>query len=121
MPKSEQMRCPHCGTTMQKSAAAWVMGEASIPTGGLPETTPCPACGAGIPVKNMIRGDYDVGGGGDWLGAVFFLVWFVGAIGISVTFDLGFWAGVGLGLVAAIAVVALLSLLATLVKKALGK
>ncbi|MHC4914488.1 MAG: hypothetical protein ACYTGB_03270 [Planctomycetota bacterium] len=120
MPKNEQMRCPHCGTTMQKSPAAWVMGEANIPTAGLPETTPCPACGRGISVEKMVRGEYDADRG-SWLGGAFFLVWFVGSIAISVQFDLGFWASVGLGLIPAAAVTGLLALLAAGIRKLLGR
>ena len=68
--------CPSCRRRVTKSAQAYVMGESMttkgavfVQLGNLPETIPCPGCGAAIDNKKMMLGEYDrppsgAGGGG---------------------------------------------------------
>ena len=68
--------CPSCRRRVTKSAHAYVLGESMttkgavfVQLGNLPETIPCPGCGAAIDYKKMMLGEYDrppsgAGGGG---------------------------------------------------------
>jgi hypothetical protein len=58
--------CPSCRRRVTKSAHAYVMGESMttkgavfVNLGNLPETIPCPGCGAAIDNKRMMLGEYD--------------------------------------------------------------
>ena len=58
--------CPSCRRRVTKSAHAYVMGESMttkgavfVQLGNLPETIPCPGCGAAIDNKKMMLGEYD--------------------------------------------------------------
>ena len=58
--------CPSCRRRVTKSAHAYVMGESMttkgavfVQLGNLPETIPCPGCGAAIDNKRMMLGEYD--------------------------------------------------------------
>ena len=58
--KSEFFRCPKCRNRIQKTAQAWVLGEASrgIVMGGCKPTF-CPFCGQEIDTLAIIDGKYD--------------------------------------------------------------
>lgn len=72
--KSEHFYCPHCGSQLTKSAAAFVLGEMrqGIVFGDERQTVTCPACGAQIDSKGMIEGKYDSPPRGPyaWVGTV---------------------------------------------------
>ena len=58
--------CPSCRRRVTKSAHAYVLGESMttkgavfVQLGNLPETIPCPGCGAAIDYKKMMLGEYD--------------------------------------------------------------
>jgi hypothetical protein len=58
--------CSSCRRQLTKSAQAYVMGESMttkdthfVYLGNLPETIPCPGCGAAIDNKKMMLGEYD--------------------------------------------------------------
>lgn len=55
----ETMTCPHCGRTLQKSAAVYVQGLIGAAPGDV-RSVPCPGCGGAIDVLRMISGDFDV-------------------------------------------------------------
>lgn len=101
--KSETFRCPHCGTQLDKSAAAWVMGEADIPTdgSGIPSNVSCPACGGAISTEAMVRGKYD--DKPNVFGPVFFILGIILSFFVPIIAearygkDIGFWGAVGIG------------------------
>ena len=57
-----RMRCPHCGTVLDKGPAAFVLGAAGHRVKDddpLPGAVTCPRCGKGIPTKGMVEGLFD--------------------------------------------------------------
>lgn len=60
MPKSEFFRCPNCNGRIQKTAQAWVLGEASRAVVlGECKPTYCPFCGREIDTQAIVDGKYD--------------------------------------------------------------
>jgi endogenous inhibitor of DNA gyrase (YacG/DUF329 family) len=78
---TEFMGCPHCGTEIQKSAAAQILGGAGrfMVMGEAPKTVNCPACGQPIDVQAMLDGKYDRSRWPETVGAIGFLL-FVGSV-----------------------------------------
>lgn len=95
--KSEYFFCPHCRTKLQKSAAAFVMGEAknAIVMGGMASSVTCPACGGAIDSQAMIAGKYDPPKA-SWVETLIFFLWIGATIFLMVQFDFGFWSAIGI-------------------------
>ena len=98
--KSETFRCPHCGRQLQKSAAAWVLGEAGQAdlAEAAAQDISCPACGGAISTKAMVSGAYD--GGVSSNEAAGCLTWIFGTVAattllVTVT-PLGGWWSLGI-------------------------
>ncbi len=94
--KSEYFFCPHCRSKLQKSAAAFVMGEVKygIALGERTPTVTCPACGKAIDSKAMIEGKYDNTGG--WTEILGCFAWIGGTGYLMIAHELGFWTALGI-------------------------
>jgi hypothetical protein len=68
---AEHIACPRCGTVLEKPAQLFVLGAAMESNGsfvalGDPDRImPCPACGAGLVVSDILSGKHDVGARGN--------------------------------------------------------
>lgn len=97
--KSEYFHCPHCQSKLEKSAAAFVLGEAknAVVMGSMAPFVTCPACGNPIDSQSMIEGKYDPPKT-TWGDALLGLLWIGAIIYLVVECNFGFWTSLGIAI-----------------------